>query len=529
MEASAKETIIIVHGTWAAPKAGARRWYEPVGGGPAAEGFVSKLDAALQKRGSSARCWAHCSQGNQIFHWSGDNSWIARTRAASALADYVAKLRNDGWRCHIVAHSHGGNVVVEALEQIITAPSSNKAGIKFVTLGTPFIDTTSPILRSAKSRYRILNLASWGAFALLVLLLISWLLGYFDVSTHLATWFFLNCLALLSEGICENIDIQLRVFIFPLHGAPPWVGLTILSLILLFLVFRRIKRHSDLPGFGASTGGAAQAEPQLLVMGSLVDEAWQILHHMRSMPDQLAVRLNVFVYLWSSLRSSALQSGEVARIHGARSFRDLAMTAKVVMLVIYLFCFFVFSVSIAMIITEPMDKFTFLTFGLLIVTFFVVLLVFTTVFGESFFSAFLSPFRWSAQRLGSFASLFPAIGTYVVRRMGWSVLLAMTMGLEGYRFAMPAIEQFPKNVPESFVKYENIPTGAEQRALSMRSAWVARHLGDVSQTFSRMAVTAADISLLLQTVEEDQTLVHAAYYTYDECIDRIADWIADMG
>jgi hypothetical protein len=303
----------------------------------------------------------------------------------------------------------------------------------------------------------------------------------------------------------------------------------ILSLILLFLVFRRIKRHSDPPDFGASIAGAALTEPQLLVMYSFVDEAWQILHHLRSIPDPLAVRSNVSVYLWSSLRSTALQSGEVARIHGARSFRDLAMTAKVVMLLIYLFAFsFLFSVPIVM-ISEPADKFLFSIIGLLIVIFFAVLLVFTTVFGESFFSAFLSPFRWFAQRLGSFASPFSAIGTYVVRRMGWSVLVAMTMGLEGYRFAMPAIEKFPKNVPESFVKRENMPTGAEQRALSKRSAWVGRHLGDVSQTFSKMVVTAADISLLLQTVEEDQTLVHAAYYTYDECIDRIADWIADKG
>jgi hypothetical protein len=41
-----------------------------------------------------------------------------------------------------------------------------------------------------------------------------------------------------------------------------------------------------------------------------------------------------------------------------------------------------------------------------------------------------------------------------------------------------------------------------------------------------LAVTSADITSLLQTIEEDQTLVHAAYYTDEECIARIADWIA---
>jgi hypothetical protein len=31
---------------------------------------------------------------------------------------------------------------------------------------------------------------------------------------------------------------------------------------------------------------------------------------------------------------------------------------------------------------------------------------------------------------------------------------------------------------------------------------------------------------LLKSVERDETLVHAAYYTDEECIARIADWIA---
>ena len=74
-----------------------------------------------------------------------------------------------------------------------------------------------------------------------------------------------------------------------------------------------------------------------------------------------------------------------------------------------------------------------------------------------------------------------------------------------------------------------MPSGAERRALDKRSVWISRHLGDVSQTFSKLAVTAADITELLRTVEEDQTLVHAAYYTDDECIARVADWIAGRG
>jgi hypothetical protein len=166
LQVGAKETVIIVHGTWAAPEPGNARWYQAIDGVPAAEGFVGRLDAALEERGSPARCWAHCSQGDQIFHWSGDNSWIARTHAASRLGDYVAKLGNEGWRCHIVAHSHGGNVVVEALPQITATGALGT----MVTLGTPFIDTMSPILRRARRQTRIINSISWIVFTAFPLL-----------------------------------------------------------------------------------------------------------------------------------------------------------------------------------------------------------------------------------------------------------------------------------------------------------------------------------------------------------------------
>ena len=51
----------------------------------------------------------------------------------------------------------------------------------------------------------------------------------------------------------------------------------------------------------------------------------------------------------------------------------------------------------------------------------------------------------------------------------------------------------------------------------------------MSEAFSKMVITEADLSLLLKKVEADQSLVHAAYYTDDECIARIADWIAAEG
>jgi hypothetical protein len=106
------------------------------------------------------------------------------------------------------------------------------------------------------------------------------------------------------------------------------------------------------------------------------------------------------------------------------------------------------------------------------------------------------------------------------------MLQKMAMGLEGYRFTAPPVLQSPVCFGKDAVTYENMPKGAEQRASVKRNAWVERHCGNVSETFSNMTITAADITSLLYLIEGDQSLVHAAYYTDDECIGRIAEWIS---
>jgi hypothetical protein len=101
------------------------------------------------------------------------------------------------------------------------------------------------------------------------------------------------------------------------------------------------------------------------------------------------------------------------------------------------------------------------------------------------------------------------------------------MGFEGYPYDLPIVEGYPTSIRDDLVKYEDMPKAAEERALAMRGDWIKRSLNHVSETFSNMVVTGADLSILLRKVEEDQSLVHAAYYTDDDCIDRIATWIAN--
>ena len=318
-------------------------------------------------------------------------------------------------------------------------------------------------------------------------------------------------------------------------------GILILFLVFLFVWRSRCKRSS----VGEGGGGAIQAQLTLLAIGSPTDEAWQILHHLRTIDNPLAVRSNLLRYLFSSLQSHISRSAEVARIHGAKSFRDIRIVAKCLAALMDFYAISAVIIILALPLLYLMElkiedvetflgigglpkEYTEVALGAFALAFgsFIFAVILMPLLGAAFYSAFCSPFRWCAQGVGSLASVGPAFGTYMVRRWSWPVLLRMAMGLEGYRFRPPPIMKYPGNVPEKFGKYEDMPTGAEQRALSMRSAWIGRHLGGVSQTFSKMAVTAADISSLLKVVEADQTLVHAAYYTDDECIARIADWIA---
>jgi hypothetical protein len=291
MEEPTKETVIIVHGTWAAPDPENSRWYQRRGGPPASEGFIAKLDTALQERGSLARCWSHC-QGNQIFQWSGENSWIARTRAASALGEYVTKLQTEGWCCHIVAHSHGGNVVVEALPQFTINKPSNVSSGKIVTLGTPFINATLPISRRLRRLRVILN-----AISLTVLIVLS--------PVCLAAS--LLILSFLWESPSNWWDALRVVPIF----AAGFIGLAALIVLTVRLSKRMFRIRYRMFGRENSSversfNDSNQVLPYFLAVGSRLDEAWQILHHIRNVDNPLAVRTNLLNYLFLSARSQIL-------------------------------------------------------------------------------------------------------------------------------------------------------------------------------------------------------------------------------
>src|SRR5262249_39298515 len=126
--------IILVHGTWGRgffPKRrevslvppNKRWWFE--------EGsqFHAKLDAVLKS--------ASLDSPIRAFLWSGANSVHDRDCAARELSQQLRKDLQDhpDVTAVIIAHSHGGNVALRALQHL----ASMTDRIRVITLATPFL------------------------------------------------------------------------------------------------------------------------------------------------------------------------------------------------------------------------------------------------------------------------------------------------------------------------------------------------------------------------------------------------------
>ncbi|ROP44139.1 triacylglycerol lipase [Streptomyces sp. PanSC9] len=107
--------VTLVHGTFARKAA----W--------------TQMDSALSRALSAA--------GLQVsrFTWSGRNSFHARAHAARELADHLGRTAREhpGARQWVVAHSHGGNVALHAVERL--RQQGQVSPVPVVTLATPFI------------------------------------------------------------------------------------------------------------------------------------------------------------------------------------------------------------------------------------------------------------------------------------------------------------------------------------------------------------------------------------------------------
>src|SRR5262249_53387701 len=115
--------FVIVHGTWGRgifPRLSSflramslrkpmPRWFE------AESAFRTDLSSLMTSFGITAETIS--------FEWSGSNSVFARQRAAESLRELLLS-RGQGRPIVIIAHSHGGNVALQAVDQGYSHPDT---------------------------------------------------------------------------------------------------------------------------------------------------------------------------------------------------------------------------------------------------------------------------------------------------------------------------------------------------------------------------------------------------------------------
>src|SRR5271166_1168830 len=134
-------------------------------------------------RSQSPLSLALVREGFQVvpFRWSGKNAHWARAVASGQLADHMEKqIANygDAAQC-IVAHSHGGNVAVQAVHGLARKDYSKP--IFIITLSTPFIH-----VRQRQLPFEFLSMAgTFGGFTILAFGMVAligdksgWYLGW---------------------------------------------------------------------------------------------------------------------------------------------------------------------------------------------------------------------------------------------------------------------------------------------------------------------------------------------------------------
>ena len=205
---------IIVHGTFAAHET----WWQLSGTMPT---FADKLEEALTQRGFAGTVWAPVLKtglGYEAFSWSGENVHRDRVAGARKLAESLRQVaqqlgasNGDPLLVNFVAHSHGGNVVLEALRRV----DSTVRPRRVVLLGTPLI-TYRPEWRIARlllAAGLLLTLLGIGLF-----LLTGWFTEEGRSLLFAENLFIVAGLVLIAWifwGLARGLDILVRLLAWP--------------------------------------------------------------------------------------------------------------------------------------------------------------------------------------------------------------------------------------------------------------------------------------------------------------------------
>lgn len=182
---------LIIHGTFAADE----NWWKL--GKDGENTFADQLEKALSKREITNTVWLPALTNGltyESFAWSGENKHRERIRGAKKISDSLKTLAhktgstsNSPLKVNFVAHSHGGNVVLEAMKYL----GKNVQPNKVVLLGTPLI-SMKPTLRAFRiaAAYVVLTIIVLAGLFLFLQIISSALnIKLFDIE-NINGWFF---------------------------------------------------------------------------------------------------------------------------------------------------------------------------------------------------------------------------------------------------------------------------------------------------------------------------------------------------
>lgn len=482
----ARETIILVHGTFAAPKAGApggerAQWYQRN------SDFVRRLDARLAELGSPARCWAHLPpDGGKIFSWSGENTWIARAAAARDLNALLSELiDNKGWRCHLIAHSHGGTVLLEALSAASELGLWDWRHGYLVTMGTPVIETfpTRGSQRFGVFRVALLSLMSYAALALAAFCF-GWL-SWPGFSAWIAA-------APLTWTIVAGVLLA---------------GLVAWGFLWGALAFGLV--------LGLATSRLSPEWKRLLIMNSKHDEAFQLLSRIVPMKNPFARKSAVS-------RSESLRAWWQANRSLFSLVDNLRFPTRSYAALVYLVLFA--AGGVALLALPADDIVTALRAGYGV--FAALLLLITLSEGSAFARVVYAPGRLLYFMLTLAASAFFSLVGFVVRCFAWSQLQRHALGTAGFPFATRPVSTTPQWVGDDFYEYKPLSDAVVERALASRNQGIGSSVDLITDFLAHGDMSFDSIDLVLKRIVSDTTLVHAAYYTDPDAIEDVAQWLA---
>ncbi|MBK9948284.1 MAG: hypothetical protein IPP12_14000 [Nitrospira sp.] len=122
----------VIHGTFNAPEEGGQtKWYQFDAQNPA--NFCCQLNERLKEGPLKDAVWRPLTNDETVdsFSWSGDNDDEERRAAAHNLCVKLMGIRRQhpNARVHLVAHSHGGNITLKAIELYLESLSARVENI----------------------------------------------------------------------------------------------------------------------------------------------------------------------------------------------------------------------------------------------------------------------------------------------------------------------------------------------------------------------------------------------------------------